>query len=178
MTLFTDLKTDQTAVGRCTRREFGAARLPAVCHPAAPERQSLKCGGQFHRRTKCKSPICPQSCPQGVPALRLTGTGNAHLSCLAASVSAHRSRSPNARTKSRLYRFDCARQMDFGGYENQIDVAEVCAPPTGATAPVRLTSACWTDASNGQSRRRPRVRETGGCQRAQAVGLPLGPEDF
>ena len=37
-----------------------------------------------------------------------------------------RSRSPNARTKSRLYHIDCARQMVFGGRENQIDVAEVC----------------------------------------------------
>ena len=76
---------------RCRKRQFAMCvrwgtppalgkmqSLAAVCHTAAPERQSLKCGGHFHRRTKCKSPICPQSCrPQGVPALRLSGTGHA-----------------------------------------------------------------------------------------------------
>ncbi len=99
----------------------GSPQVRAVCHTAAPERQSLKCGGQFHRRTKCKSPICPQSCrPQGVPALRLTGTGHALMSDLASRRFVPRSRSPNARSEIKMNRFDGARRIGFGDLENQI----------------------------------------------------------
>ena len=93
----------------------------AVCHTAASSELPVSCGGQFHRRTKCKSPICPQSCrPQGVPALRLTGTGHALLCHFAWLPFPLRSRSPNARSEIKMNRFDGARRIGFEDLDNQI----------------------------------------------------------